>query len=404
MHLNIALCYESVLPERGGCETYIADLSRRLAADGHEVHLYASRWDPAALPAAMHYHPLPVLGGPRWLRPRRFAAACLRALRRAQHDVTVGFDKTWGQDVLYPQGGLHAASAAHNVRKYRRPAARFLARLGKTFDPAHWSFRALERRQYLGPFPVSAVAGSALREKRPLVVVNSEMVRHHFYHYYRIPAEDLHVVRSAIDPGRFADIDRPRRRQECRDQWGILPEETMALFVAMNYRLKGLEPLLRAVGCLPPGPPFRLVVAGSPRTGRYEHLARKLGIESRVLFLGPRRDIQNCYFAADFLVHPTFYDPCSLVVLEALACGLPIITSRFNGASELLHPPQEGYVVDDPNDHQALARCLVQLLDPARRSACAQACRRTAAEWPFERHYQQLLEVFSQAAANRQAA
>jgi UDP-glucose:(heptosyl)LPS alpha-1,3-glucosyltransferase len=433
MSLNIALCYESVLPERGGCETYIADLSRRLAADGHEVHLYASSWDPAALPPSMVYHPLPLLGGPRWLRPRRFAAACLRALQSNRHDVTVGFDKTWGQDVLYPQGGLHAASAAHNIRKYRQPALRFLARLGKALDPAHWSFRALERRQYLGPFSVSSSEDGAGESQRrrptallaalhlprifpvgqnfvprgrrsPLIVVNSEMVRHHFYHYYRVPAEDLRVVRSAIDPGRFADIDRPRRRQEWREQWGILPEEPVALFVAMNYRLKGLEPLLHAVACLPPSSPFRLLVVGNPRTGRYEHLARKLGIEARITFLGPRRDVQNCYFAADFLVHSTFYDPCSLVVLEALACGLPIITSRFNGASELLHPPQEGYVVDDPHDHEALAHCMIHLLDPARRAACAQACRRTAAEWTFERHYQQLLEVFTQAAAKKRAA
>jgi UDP-glucose:(heptosyl)LPS alpha-1,3-glucosyltransferase len=144
-------------------------------------------------------------------------------------------------------------------------------------------------------------------------------------------------------------------------------------------------------------------VAGSPRTRPYERLTRTLGIESRVLFLGPRRDMHNCYYASDFLVHPTFYDPCSLVVLEALACGLPVITSRFNGASELLHPPQEGYVVDDPHDHEALARCIVQLLDPARRAACAQACRRTAGEWTFERHYQQLLEVFAQAAARKPA-
>jgi UDP-glucose:(heptosyl)LPS alpha-1,3-glucosyltransferase len=415
MSLNIALCYESVLPARGGCETYIADLSRRLATDGHEVHLYASRWDPQALPARMRYHPLPLLGGPRWLRPWRFAAACQRALAAEDHQVSVGFDKTWGQDVLYPQGGLHAASAAHNIRKYRHRTVRWLARLSKALDLAHWSFRALERRQYLGlrtgaPSSAKHEEGHGLERaaggdaRAPLVIVNSEMVRHHFYHYCRIPAERLRVVRSAIDPARFNETDRLRRRQEWREQWGIAPEEPVALFVAMNYRLKGLEPLLHAVRCLPPEAPFRLLLAGSPRTHPYQRLARKLAIESRVIFLGPRRDVQNCYFAADFLVHPTFYDPCSLVVLEALACGLPVITSRYNGAGELLHPPQEGYVVDDPHDHRALAGCLENLLHPARRAACAQACRRTAAAWTFEQHYQQLLEVFAQAAARKQAA
>src|ERR1700736_6053802 len=103
--MKLALCYENVLPARGGCETYIADISRRLVADGHEVHLYASRWDVAALPKQMNYHALPTVRGPRFLRPWRFAAACEEALGRTDCGVSIGFDKTWGQDILYPQGG-----------------------------------------------------------------------------------------------------------------------------------------------------------------------------------------------------------------------------------------------------------------------------------------------------------
>jgi UDP-glucose:(heptosyl)LPS alpha-1,3-glucosyltransferase len=389
--MNIAFCYDQVLPARGGCATYIADLARRLAADGHEVHLYACRWDTAALPAGLHYHRLPVPRGPRFLRPWRFAAACERALRQARHQVSIGFDKTWGQDVLYPQGGLHSASAEHNLLKYRRPWMRALAALLRRFDPAHRSFRALERRQYLGP-------------DRPLVVVNSEMVRSHFQRYLGLAPDELRVVRSAIDPVRFSEQDRPRRRREARRRWEIGPEETVALFAAINYRLKGLEPLLHAVARLPAGRPFRLLVVGNRRTGPYERLARRLGIAERVCFAGHCPDIRDGYFAADFLVHPTFYDPCSLVVLEALACGLPVITSRYNGASELLSPLREGYVIDDPHDHERLAWCLEQLLDPARRSACAQAARQTAAQWTFDHHYRQLLQVLAEAAARKQAA
>src|SRR4051812_12758500 len=128
--MDIALCYESVIPARGGAETYIGDLARRLARDGHAVHLYASRWDAAALPASTHYHRLDTPSGPRFRRPWRFAAACEAALRNAHHDVSVGFDKTWGQDVLYPQGGLHAASAHHNLLKYAEPWERWLAAAG----------------------------------------------------------------------------------------------------------------------------------------------------------------------------------------------------------------------------------------------------------------------------------
>src|SRR5204863_5646925 len=123
-----------------------------------------------------------------------------------------------------------------------------------------------------------------------------------------------------------------------------------------------LEPLLHAVRLLPAAHSFRLLIVADRRTRGYERQARRLGVADRVRFLGHCPDMRNAYFAADFLVHPTFYDPCSLVVLEALACSLPVITSRANGASELLHPLQEGYVVVDPHDHQRLACCLWHLM------------------------------------------
>lgn len=388
--MNIAFCYDSVLPNRGGCETYIATLARRLVADGHAVHLYARHWDAEALPPQMNYHRVEVARYPRFLRPWYFQAACHRALQGATHQLTVGFDKISGLDVLYPQGGLYAATADHNLLKYRWHLSRWFLRLVKQFDPAHVSFRALERRQY--------------RSNGPLVVAISDMVAQDFQDYYHFPPENLRVVRIATNPDRFDECDRPRRRLEARQQWGVTPETTVALFAGMNYRLKGLEPLLHAIRLLPPRAPFCLLVAGKPETAPFERLARRLGIEDRVRFVGYLTDMRNGYFAADFFVHPTFYDPCSHVVLEAMACGLPVITTRYNGASELMHPPHEGHVLDNPHDHKRLAWALTQMLDPVRRLACAQAARRTAAQWTFEHHYRQMLAVFAEAVARKRAA
>jgi UDP-glucose:(heptosyl)LPS alpha-1,3-glucosyltransferase len=389
--MDIALCYESVLPARGGCEHYVSDLARRLARDGNSVHLYACRWDASSLPAAMHYHRLPAPGGPRFLRPWRFAQSCEEALRGHRHDVTMGFDKTWGQDILYPQGGLHVASATHNLLKHPRGFTRFVARILKAIDPASRSFRQLERKQYLS-------------DKRPIIIVNSRMVQRHFEEYYDITPADVHVLPSAIDPDRFAAEDRPKRRIAERERWGIAGDEAVGLFVAMNYRLKGLAPLLHALQYVPNQSPFRLAVVGSPKFAKYERLARRLGVANRVKFLGFRADPRDAYFAGDFLVHPTFYDPCSLVVLEALCCGLPVVTTRYNGASELISPPREGLVIDDPHDHRSLGEAVTRLLEPATRSACATAARQTARRWSFEQHYQQLLQLFRQAAGRKQAA
>jgi len=389
--MDIALCYESVLPARGGAETYIGDLARRLARDGHAVHLYAARWDAAALPPSTHFHRLDVPTGPRFLRPWRFAAACEAALAGHRHDVTVGFDKTWGQDVLYPQGGLHAASAAHNRLKFPNAIERAVAAAGKWLDPAAWSFARLERKQYLGP-------------NRPLVVVNSKMVRGHFERFYGVPPEAVRVVYSAIDPMRFAADDRLKRRQAERERWGASPGETVGLFVAMNYRLKGLAPLLRAVARVPREKPFRVAVVGHPKDDRYRRLANRLGVADRVAFLGHRDDPKDAYFAADFLVHPTFYDPCSLVALEALACGLPVVTTPYNGASELLNPPTDGVVVADPHDAPALAAAMAAMCDHGYRAAASQAARQTGNRWTFEHHYRALLDVFGEVRRMKRAA
>jgi UDP-glucose:(heptosyl)LPS alpha-1,3-glucosyltransferase len=389
--MNIALCYESVLPTRGGCETYIASLAHRLVADGHEVHLYACRWDPAALPASVQYHPITLPWSLRFLRPWFFSRAVSRLLPEGGHHLTVGFDKIWGVDVVYPQGGLHIATARHNLLKYRSPWVRRLIGWSKVFDPAYLSYLALERKQYLG-------------RERPLVVAISEMVYRHFQEHYQLGGSDLRLVRLAPNPERFSEVDRPRRRLEWRQAWDVTPETTVALFAGLNYRLKGLEPLLHAVALLDESRPFRLLIAGGPRTGEFERLARRLKVQDRVRFLGYVNDMRNCYFAADFFVHPTFYDPCSHVVLEAMTCGLPVVTTIFNGAAEMMHPPREGLVIQDPHDHRELADALRFFLDPAHRSACAQAARRTAAGWTFEQHYRELMSVFQEGARRKRAA
>lgn len=388
--MDVALCYPTVVPARGGCETYITDLARRLARDGHRVHLYASKWDPAALPPSTHFHRVDASGRPRFLRPWRFAAECEKMLAESRHDVSIGFDKTWGQDILYPQGGLHAATQYHNRLKYRNRLLRLVAGAGKWFDPAWWSFAHLERKQYLRP-------------DRPIVVVNSRMVRGHFEEFLGVDPETVRIVPSAIDPLRFVAEDRLKRRQEERDRWGVDPDTGVGLFVAMNYRLKGLVPLLRAIRLVPKERKFKLVVVGHRKYAEFQRDAAELGVADRVSFLGHRSDPKDAYFAADFFIHPTFYDPCSLVVLEALACGLPVITTKYNGAAELL-PPEAGLVVGSPHDDADLAAAIGQCLDPRFRSTAASAARQAAAKWTFEEHYRSLLAVFAEVRAVKRRA
>jgi UDP-glucose:(heptosyl)LPS alpha-1,3-glucosyltransferase len=395
--MDIAFCHESVLPERGGCETYLVDLARRMLADGHDVHVYACRHDVKVLPRA-RFHSVPAVAGPRFLRPWRFGMRCLEALEGTRHDVTVGFDKVWGMDVLCPLGGLHSVLGEHNILKNPGPLSQFVARLLKACDLTHQAYLRLERRQYL-------------ECPNTRILVNSRLVQRHIADRLGIGLDRVTVIHSAIDPGRFPHAERLRLCHEGRSRWDFAEDDVVGLFVARNYRLKGLAPLLHALQRLLQRPehrgsqsPLRLLVCGDNAFGPYRRLAEKLGIAAHVRFAGSYPDIATAFFLSDFLVHPSFYDPCSLVVLEAMACDLPVITSRHNGASELMHPPQEGFVIDNPHDHDELAECLGYMLDPARRRACAAAARRTAAQWTFEHHYRKMVQFFQEVAEKRKAA
>jgi UDP-glucose:(heptosyl)LPS alpha-1,3-glucosyltransferase len=144
-------------------------------------------------------------------------------------------------------------------------------------------------------------------------------------------------------------------------------------------------------------------VIGHPNYAKYAKLAASLGIAERVRFLGHRPDPRDAYFAADYLVHPTFYDPCSLVALEALACSLPVITTLYNGASELLDG-SNGFAINDPHNRDELASAINRVSEPAFRATASNAARATAAKWNFEHHYHSLISILEERRRLRAAA
>ena len=151
---------------------------------------------------------------------------------------------------------------------------------------------------------------------------------------------------------------------------------------------------MATAAAVPPEIRFKIAVVGHPEFAAYRRLAESLGVADRVIFLGFRAAPKDAYFAADFLVHPTFYDPCSLVALEALACGLPVLTTQYNGAAELLTVPDNGLVVDDPHDAAELGGAIARVANADYLRAASGAAWRAAGAWTFEQHYAALLGVF----------
>ncbi len=165
----------------------------------------------------------------------------------------------------------------------------------------------------------------------------SRMVRGYLERYQGVSRSRVDVIPNAIDAGRLA-VDAPSlARGEFRTRLGLAPDDLVALFVGHNYALKGLAPLMRALAARERSSrPIHLVACGGNDVGPYRALAGRLGLAKTVHLAGFQQDIRPPFWASDFFVLPTYYDPCSLVVFEALACGLPVITTACNGAGELI--------------------------------------------------------------------
>jgi UDP-glucose:(heptosyl)LPS alpha-1,3-glucosyltransferase len=389
--MRLALNFPRIDPARGGAETYIVDLCRSLVRAGHHVDLFAESWKEGALPREVRCIAVPATGRTRPARIWSFARNSQAALAEDEYDCTIGFINTFAHDVIIPQGGVHAGSLQANSRRFRNPVLRRLYLLGKLLNPKHAVYKAIERRQY-----------DPRRHTRVIAV--SHMVRRHIQQYHHVPRTLISVVPNAVDPQRVKVSQPGAVRCALRNRLGLEPTDLAGLFVGHNFALKGLRPLLEALGTRNRrgGRPVQLIVSGGGSVGTYRRLANSMGLGGAVHFLGFHSDIRECYAASDFFILPTYYDPCSLVVLEALACGLPVITTAQNGASELMTDGTHGYVLTSPDARGELIAALDHMSDDSRRRAMAAEAARLGAEQTFERHVAALIRVFEEVAASRQ--
>ena len=390
MSLRLAVNFRSVDPSRGGAETYVADLVRHLIHAGHSVDLFAESWAQGVLPPETVCHHVPAPGRSRASKIRGFATASEAALQGQSYDCTVGFINTWFTDVLIPQGGVHKGSLEANARRFPAGWRRSAYLAAKRLNPKAGLYREIERRQY------DPDHGARL------VVAVSRMVRSHLERFHGLPSDRVRIVPNAIDASRLDVSDPSATRRAFRQERGLADKDLTALFVGHNFRLKGLAPLLRSLRLRldhdPRARPIHLLVCGGGRVAPFREMVRRLGLEKVVHLIGFADDIRAPFHAADFFCLPTYYDPCSLVVFEALACGLPVITTARNGASDVMTPGREGFIVPEPDDLTELVKALEAMTDDASRQFMAEAARRLGREQSFERHAARLVEVFQEVA------
>ena len=191
-----------------------------------------------------------------------------------------------------------------------------------------------------------------------------------------------------------------------RDSLGVRDNTLLFLLAAHNFRLKGLPELLNLMTRLVANNRrVHLAVAGGRHRAKWRQIAANLGLAENVTLLGTVGDMVPYYAAADAYVHPTYYDPCSLVLLEAAASGLPIITTRrCNGAAELFRDGSEMLTVEDPAADDALYERAEALFDERFRKQLGMAARRVALRNPIEQNVDQIVRLYDRQAPRRLVA
>ena len=228
-------------------------------------------------------------------------------------------------------------------------------------------------------------------------------MRDEIIQYYRCEPERITVIHNGADLTRFTPDVRARFRKPARQELGLPNDEIMILLVGNNFKLKGVPQLIRALPMLRQlGASFRLVVVGRGRRAPCERLARKLGVGDLVRFAGSTTQPEKFYAAADIFCLPSFYDPCANALLEALACGLPAVTSATNGSGELL-TGNEGCAVPF-GDVPQLAQRIGEFFNRDRRAAASAAARALAEAHSSERNFEEVMKVYAKVTERKRAS
>jgi UDP-glucose:(heptosyl)LPS alpha-1,3-glucosyltransferase len=392
MPLRIALNHTR-LEESGGVEGYLWNLLAHLLDRGHSVDFFAARFTAPIEHPGLRLIRVPILKNPRPAKIASFALQSRRLIRneerRRPYDVVQGFSQTFYHTVYRDGSGCREDYRELYLDPVLRgPLARLRARIGLTDSVV----RRIEHARYVD-------------RPQHVIIAISSFVRDQILRRYSVRPETIRVVYSGVDCDRF----HPAKRQAGRALLATIAGATEApsalwiAFVGNDYLRKGLDILLDALALLIRGAGarrgrFHLAVVGrDPDAARFEARARDLGIQDRVRFLGPRRDIPEILAGSDVLCLPTRFDAYANVSSEALASGTPVIASATSGASELIRPAF-GRVIAR-NEAPDLAAALSEVLsfddlEPLRRAA-----REAALPLAWARHYAEIESVYAEAAS-----
>ena len=357
----------------GGAEQFADSFIHQLAESGHEVHIFANSWAPSHH-SNIHHHFVATLHFNAFVRTLSFARSVAQKIREQHFDIIQSHEKTWKQDVYRAGDGCHIKWLSQRSRNLSPFQNLFLS-----LNPFHQLILKLEKNIF--------ESGKCKK-----IIAISQMVKNDILENYKCPPENIAVVYNGVDLKRFHPDNKNTYRKLIREKLEIPESATLILFVGSGFERKGLQFLLQSTAYLK-DKNWRLLLMGK---GKFEKYMRFAPAEKRTQIIAkePDPEIEKYYAAADIFILPSIYEPFGNANLEALATGLPVITTEYCGAADIINDKKNGLVIKDPFNPEEIAEKIRYLFTPSTREKIGENARELAEQFPLERNSREMMEIY----------
>ena len=367
---------------RGGTERDFYRTAEGLRDLGHEVHLFCGEFR-VPPPAGTQAHKVPCIRLGRTAQLLSFANLGPMVIRPHNCDVVLSFGRMISQDILRSGGGSHRVY----IEKMS-PGEGALRRLWHRISLYHRSVLGLEMLQFQ-PDAYSQILAVSQEVKREILQT------------YGVPEDRIVVIYNGVDLYRFHPGNREKVRVKIKQKWGIPPEAPLVLFVGSGFLRKGLDRLFRGWGAASLRTVYLLVVGDDLHWNRYRQRAETHG-QGRIILTGRQSNIEDYFAAADIFAFPALQEAFSDVILEALASGVPVITTPIVGAAEQLKGPLREGILANADDSREMEEKILWMLDRDRWPSLSKEARRIAENFTWKNHFQELETYLMKVARNGQ--
>ena len=360
----------------GGAEQFAAELTDRLVSPTrYDFHVYANRWQKSAAPVT--FHRIPIISFPKFLTTLSFAYFVQRRLKRDNYSLVHSHERIFAADIFT----LHGIPHRYWVRHIRRKQM-------SLYDlTTAWVEKKLVYNGNCKKF-----------------IAVSSLTKDIFLQEYQISPDKVAVINPGVDLNDYAKQDKESVRHSIRRELGIHNADPVILFASMNFEIKGLDDILFSLAKLKAqNRKFKFIVAGKGNIKKYTQMAQKAQIGTDVIFTGPvnKEKLIQMYLASDLYIMLSKFDTFGMVVLEAMAAGLPVIISSNVGAKDLVQEDKNGFIVKNTSDGDYIATKIALLCDENIRRPLGEAAYQTAAQNTWDQVAAKYQEIYANILAGR---